>query len=370
MIRKSIILLVSLMASSCSYVGLDRFFGESDVKDWLETEASTTSEIPQGLDQPKFVDLMPIPDVIDYRGLTGQTIEVGLPDALNTGFAVEQIVIRRLGDERWVFLDLPTAVIWPQMVLFWEENQLPVASLDPRQGVLETEWLMGAYGNPDEIYESLTSSAAWSFQPKAQQYKFRVRIEPGVRTGSSELYIEQKQRRIGEQLEVDWDSGSDNSELEGKLLSVMAYYLGDRMVEGPKVSLLAAGLQESKANLITQPTGMVLSYKLDLDRAWATVGAALEDAKVTVDDLDRSSGIFYVTYSSRHDPNPGFLSRVLGRRTSELEVGEGHSFQVLLDGREKEVLVTVAVGEEQVDDVTRNLILRERLLKLIKEYST
>ena len=93
MIRKSIILLVSLMASSCSYVGLDRFFGESDVKDWLETEASTTSEIPQGLDQPKFVDLMPIPDVIDYRGLTGQTIEVGLPDALNTGFAVEQIVI-------------------------------------------------------------------------------------------------------------------------------------------------------------------------------------------------------------------------------------------------------------------------------------
>ena len=53
-----------------------------------------------------------------------------------------------------------------------------------------------------------------------------------------------------------------------------------------------------------------------------------------------------------------------------MEVGEGHSFQVLLDGREKEVLVTVAVGEEQVDDVTRNLILRERLLKLIKEYST
>ena len=35
-IRKSIILLVSLMASSCSYVGLDRFFGESDVKDWLK----------------------------------------------------------------------------------------------------------------------------------------------------------------------------------------------------------------------------------------------------------------------------------------------------------------------------------------------
>ena len=370
MIRASITILVTLLASGCSFIGLDRYFGESEVQEWLESESSSASEVPEGLDQPPFFDLMPIPDVIDYRGLSGQTLEVGLPDALNTSFAVEQIVIRRLGDERWVFLDLPTAVIWPQMVLFWEENDFPVAMLDPRQGVLETEWLIGTYGNPDEIYESLKSGSAWSFQPSAQQYKFRVKVEPGVRNGSSELYIEQKQRQFGEQLEVSWETGSDNPELEGKLLSVMAYYLGDRMVEGPKVSLLAAGLQESKANLITQQSGMVLSYKLDLDRAWATVGAALEDASVTVDDRDRSSGVYYVTYSSRHDPDPGFFSRILGRRTNELETGEGHSFLVQLDGREEEVLVTVATGDEAVDDATRNLILRERLLKLIKEYST
>ena len=370
MIRVFSIVLVAQLVSSCSFIGLDRYFGESDIQKWLETESSDSTEIPEGLDQPEFVDLMPIPDVVDYRGLSGQILEVGLPEALNTSFAIEQIVIRRLGDQRWVFLDLPTAVIWPQIVLFWEENSFPVAMLDPRNGILETEWLIGTYGNPDEIYESLKSGSAWSFQPNAQQYKFRVKVEPGVRNGSTELFIEQKQRRLGDQQKVSWETGSDNPELEGKLLSVLAYYLGDRMVEGPKVSLLAAGLQESKANLITQPSGMVLSYKLDIGRAWATVGAALEDASVTVDDLDRSSGVYYVTYSSRHDPDPGLFSRLLGRRSNEIEEGEGHSFLVQLDDQDEEVLVTVATGDQPVEDATRNLILRERLLKLIKEYST
>ena len=362
--------LFCLSLSGCSFIGLDRYFGESDIQKWLETESSESTTIPDGLDPPEFVDLMPIPEVDDYRGLSGQAMEVGLPEALNAGFAVEQIVIRRLGDQRWVFLDLPTAIIWPQVVQFWEEKDFPVAMLDPRNGILETEWLVGTYGNPDEIYESLDNGSAWSFEPSARQYKFRIRIEPGVRNGSTELFIEQKQRSFGDQLDASWDNGSDNPELEGKLLSVMAYYLGERVAEGPKVSFLAAGLQESKAVLLTRSNGMVLSYKLDIDRAWATVGAALDDARVSVDDRDRSMGVYYVTYSSRHDPDPGFFSRLIGRRTNEVQEGEGHSFLVQLEDQDQEVLVTIATNELREEYATRDMILRERLLKLIKEYSS
>ena len=91
----------------------------------LETGTSAPTEIPGSLDKPPFNDQMPIPEVIDYRGLAGKEVELRLPDALSTTFGVEQIVIRRLGESRWVFLDLPTATIWPQVVLFWEENNLP-----------------------------------------------------------------------------------------------------------------------------------------------------------------------------------------------------------------------------------------------------
>ncbi|MDA0978969.1 MAG: outer membrane protein assembly factor BamC, partial [Proteobacteria bacterium] len=137
-----------LLLSSCGW------FGASEEQRLFETGSSAPSEIPPDLDQPNFVDAMPIPEIQDYRGLAGQEFEVGLPQPLSTSFGVEQIVIRRLGEDRWVFLDLPTATIWPQIVLFWEDNHLPVAELDPRNGMLETDWLVGASGNPDEIFES------------------------------------------------------------------------------------------------------------------------------------------------------------------------------------------------------------------------
>jgi outer membrane protein assembly factor BamC len=367
MIRVLLIGGLLLTLGGCSW------FGVSEEQKRLESASSERVEIPEGLDKPEFVDMMPIPEVVDYRGLAGQEFELGLPQALSTTFGVEQIVIRRLGEQRWVFLDLPTATIWPQVVLFFEEKQMPVANLDPRNGVLETEWIMGTGNNPDEIYESLQKGSAWSAQTMANQHKFRVRVEPGVRNGSSELFIEQKQRVFGG-LDANavpvWNDESDDPELEGKLLSVMAYYLGDRMAQGPTVSLLAAGLQESKATLTPESDGLVLRYRLDFDRAWATVGAALENARIEVEDLNRTSADYYVYYNSGHDPDPGFLKRLFTRQSSSSTGDDGYRFKVHLNPEGEHVEVTVGFEGEVALTDTQNVILRERLLKLIKEYST
>lgn len=351
-----------LLTSGCSW------FGVSDEQQRLQDGASRPVEIPEGLDQPPFQDLMPIPDVVDYRGLSGQPLEVGLPQPLSTSFGVEQIVIRKLGDERWVFLDLPTATIWPQVVLFWEENNLPIARQDPRLGILESEWIGGDLGNPDEIYESLKSRRVVG----ARQYKFRVRIEPGVRNGSSELYVQQIERPFGSEENPAWPDGSQNPELEGKVLSEMAYFLGDRMAQGPSVSLLAAGLQESKATLETTDTGLVLTYRLNFDRAWATVGDALENARVNVEDLDRTAAKYFVYYDARHDPDPGFLKRLFsfgGDDKDDAPSGHRYTIQLASEG-EQNIKVTVALGDQTGLTETEDLILRERLLKLIREYST
>lgn len=371
MIVRGLLVCGVLLLGGCGWFG---WFGKSDKQLALETGSSEPTEIPVGLDKPVFIDQMPIPQAVDYRGLAGKEVELQLPDALSTTFGVEQIVIRKLGESRWVFLDLPTATIWPQVVLFWEENHLPVAQLDPRNGTLETEWIIGTSGNPDEIYDSLTSGSAWGERSMAQQYKFFVRVEPGVRDASTELYIEQAERQLGgfdPDDRTEWDGKSDNPELEGKMLTTLAYYLGDRVAQGPSVSLLAAGLQESKASLVAEPGGMVLKYKLDFNRAWATVGAALEDARITVDDMDRTAAVYYVYYNSRHDPDPGFFSRVFGRGGGgEEDNNPAHSFTVQLEQESEEVRVTVEVASELAASDTDSLILKERLLKLIKEYST
>lgn len=360
------VLVLSAFLGGCSWIS---WFGKSDEQTRLENESSAPTQIPAELDQPQFVDLMPIPNVDDYRGLSGMPMEVGLPQALSTSFGVDQIIIRRLGEQRWVFVDLPPATIWPQVVLFWEENHLPVAKLDPRNGSLETEWLLGSTGTADEIYDSLLRGEDFRMGQALKQYKFRAKVEAGVRSGSTELFVEQLERNIGTTTEA-WDGESDNPELEARVMSAIAYFLGDRTAEGPTVSLLAAGLRESKATLVTERDGLVLKYRLDFDRAWATVGAALENARVDVEDLDRTSAVYYVKYSSGHDPDPGFLKRIFTREDRQKDLAAGFEFEVRVEPQGEEVVVTVASVAATDLTSTENLILRERLLKLIKEYST
>ena len=411
------ILLAGLAAGLALSLAGCSWFGKSQAQQRLETGSSGPTTIPEELDTPPFHDSMPVPELADYRGLTDRGVELRPPAPLSATFGVDQIVIRRLGEARWVFLDLPVATIWPRLVLFWEENGIPVERLDPRRGVLETAWVPGVVGSPEEIYNSLVVGglAAGGFAagagglivdaeglpagaggapvaadglPESESaaglpagaaaepslaYRFRARIEPGVRNGSTELYIEEQSRPLDAEDAAPrpWDGVSDNPELEGRMLSAVAYYFGDRITQGPSVSLLAAGLQESKAALAVEAGGMVLRYRLDFNRAWATVGAALETAGVLIEDLDRSGAVYYVHHISRAESRRGIFSRLF-RRGRDDDSGEepGHHFLVKLQDEGREVLVTVNLADAAAETDTDSLILEERLLKLIREFST
>jgi outer membrane protein assembly factor BamC len=300
-----VVLLVVLASavSGCSWLGA----GEARKK--LENGYSKYSEIPESLDTPTFVDSMPIPEVADRRGLAGQEFNVGLPDALSTSFGVEQIVIKKLGDDRWVFVDLPPATVWPKVVQFWEANDLLVEGADPSSGVLTSQWLTARNGSAEEILESLKAGNVFANTRGVTSHKFQVSVEPGIRSGSTEIYLAQREIPEGAPFRLDqvnWEGASDNPELEGKVLSAIAFYLGETVTQGT-ISLVATGLQESKAELFPDIEKPILKYKLNFDRAWATVGDALENARVPVEDIDRESANYYVYYTSDHQAKPGFF---------------------------------------------------------------
>lgn len=361
-----LVTLLVAVTASCSWIGA----GSERKK--LETGFSKYVEIPEGLDQPDFVDSMPIPEVVDRRGLANREYQVGLPDALSTSFGVEQIIIKKLGDERWVFVDLPPATVWPKVVQFWEANNLLVEGADPASGVLTSQWLTARNGTADEILESLKAGNVFANTRGVTSHKFRVSIEPGIRSGSTEIYLSQREIPEGAPFRLDqvnWEGSSDNPELEGKVLSAIAYYLGETVTQGT-ISLMAAGLQESKAELFPDIDKPILKYKLNFDRAWVTVGSALENARVAVEDMDRTSANYYVYYSSDHQPDPGFFKRLFSKDEKPGQ-GPDNRYTVHLVSEGKEVHVTVlkeAGSEEEV--VFADALIAERLLKIIKEYST
>ncbi|MEX2490051.1 MAG: outer membrane protein assembly factor BamC [Pseudomonadales bacterium] len=359
-----ILIIVTLFIGSCSWIGI------TDRSDrYLEAESIDRVEIPEPLDRPNFTDVMGVPRVTDPRGLQGQKPDVGLPEALGASVEVDQIVIKKLGDTRWVFLDVPPASVWPRVQEFFEANNLLIQSADPSRGIIETQWLTSSEGDGEEMFTSMTESLSWTDAGQRVQNKFRLQIEPGIRPDSSEIHIEHA--RMGEGApyrrdNIEWDSKSDNIEVEQELLTELAHYLGETINQGQSVSLLAGSVQGSpRAQLVPDAQKPVLKYKLPFNRAWATVGAALEDARISVEDLDRASSIYYVVYDNSRVEQPGFLRRLFSNEDEE--VSEANRYMVHLDTMPgDEVHVTVKKDQETSADP----LVAERLLQIIKEYST
>ena len=355
------LLILVLFTSGCSW------FGAGKVRKELEAGSSKRVVIPPNMDQPDFVDSMPIPEVNDSRGLADREYNLGLPDALSSSFGVEQIVIKKLGDEQWVFVDLPPATVWPNVLQFWESNDLSLEAADPANGVLTSQWLSARNGSADDVFDSLKAGNVFANSTGVTSHKFQLRVEPGIRSGSTEIYLTHKAIPEGAPFrldQVDWKGSSDNLELEAKVLNAIAYYLGETVSQG-SISMMATGLQESRAELVPDKEKPVLKYKLAFNRAWATVGSALENARIPVEDLDRSSANYYVYYSADHQSDPGFFKKLFTKDEAP-EAGPVNRYTVHLTEAGEEVHVTVFKNEAILADT----LIAERLLRVIKEYST
>ncbi len=349
------------LLSSCGWATYDRR------ELYMDAETIDKVTIPESLDQPAFDDAMPIPEVDDLREIAGQRLELGLPEPLSTSFGVDQIVIKRLGDNRWVFVDTAPASVWPRVRQFFADSNIEIAVADPARGIIETDWIATANGDARAVFDAMKRGRAFAAAGADTRYKFRLRIESGVRSGSTEVFVEEKQLPLAGPLRTDqvaWNGVSDNGDLEGIVLSDLAYYLGDRINTGITVSRMAATIGGEKTELVLDRFKPVLKYRLPFDRAWVTVGDALENARISVEDLDRDSAIYYVYYDDTMRREPGFFSRLFSDQ--EKEAGAANRYLVHVDNKDSEVHVTVMKDASTLADAS----VAEKLLKIIKQYST
>ena len=350
---------VFLMALICNLSGC--LFQDTGVRARLEKGSTSPVVIPEHMDKPVFVDLMPIPNI--ENDLAPTDYKIGPPESLITDFSVDKIVIKRLGDQRWVFLDVPPRSVWPHVVRFFEENKLHIETADPASGVIETKLLVSEEGAGETTFQSLKLGVLLT--NSKQKHKLRLRIEPGVRSGSTELFLTHRAVIGGYSPEqIDWNQTSDDTELEAVILKELAYNLGDHVTNDQTISLIASGIEDSRTNLVWKREQPVLTYRLDFNRAWATVSAALENAKIQVEDLNRTESYFYIYFNEDYEAETGFFGRLLTRDKDE---AKGlNLFQIHLATIGNEVHVSV-----HSDNTTMaNTKIAEKLLKVIKKYSS
>lgn len=336
--------LVALCLASLSGCGF--MFGDEGVfrdrsEDYKKSPALPPIEVPQGSETREMREIYVIP-AIDEKLVPAGEFEVPRPAPLVAGEGADVVRIQKLGDQSWALIGVPPGQVWPQVRSFLAASNIPVARVDARAGLMETGWLQ--------------------LEDRPLQSRFRFRMEQGVQRGTSELHILQMNQSAQER---DWPPVSDDPDLAGEMLRTVSQYLVDSADTAPVSMIAEQGIRSSgKISMQEAPEGYTyLRLELPFDRAWASLGSALQKSRFEVTDRDRSRGVYYARFlGAEDDGDEGWMDWLWD--SDEDHPMTGQVFLVTMV-QESEGVVTIRLRPE---DETARFDKREEqgLLAIIK----
>lgn len=355
---------------------------ESKKIDYKSAGKLPSLEVPPDLTQPTRDDRYAVPDISpkgsatysEYAGerkagTTASTAPTVLPN-------VDKMRIERAGTQRWLVAGGTPEQLWPQIKEFWQETGFIVDLEVPEAGVMETDWAENRAKLPQDIIRSTIGKVFDSLYSTAERDKFRTRIEKGAEPGTTEIYISHRgmyEVYVTEGKEqTRWQPRPAEPELEAEMLRRLMVRLG--VEEQRAKTLLAADKQPDRARLARAADGAgTLTIQETFDRAWRRVGLALDRVGFTVEDRDRSQGMYYVRYIDpeasvkKKDEGEGWLSRLnpmnIFKGKPAVDPKQQYRIHVQGDGPDSKVRVLTREGGVDNSETARKILglLHEQL---------
>lgn len=347
--------------------------------DYKATTKLPTLEIPPDLARPGSDERFAVPDVAaskgtatysdynkDRAGRQATSAQAVLPN-------VENVRIERAGTQRWLVVPGTPEKIWPTVKEFWQQTGFVVNVEQPEAGVMETDWNENRAKIPETGIRGFVGRAIDSLYSTSERDKYRTRIENGAQPGTTEIYVSHRGMEevyITEgKDQLRWQPRPPDPDLEAEMLRRMMVRFG---VDGERAkSQLAAARLEPQARLSKGGAeGSMLALNDQFDRAWRRVGLALDRVGFTVEDRDRSKGLYFVRYIDpdadiKTTEEKGWLSKLKFWSSSKPQPGK-EQYRILVqgDGSSAEVRVLDKDGaREQSDTANRILTLLYDQLK-------
>lgn len=272
--------------------------------------------------------------------------------------------IERQGNQRWLVTALTPEQLWPLAKGFWQEQGFNLAMEDAAAGVMETEWSENRAKLPNDAVRNTVGRLLDTLYDTGERDRFRTRLERT--TGGTEIYISHRglaevytSNRDGQ---TTWQSRPSDPSLEAEMLTRMMTRLG-ATPEQATAAVAGSAPAAEKARL-TQANGTALSINEGFDTAWRRVGLALDRTGFTVEDRDRTQGIYFVRYADpskdRKNNEPGLFARIFGSGKPESTLTR-YRVAVKANGN----TTTVAVLDEQ--GAAANSDTGKRIARLLVE---
>lgn len=286
----------------------EEFIPDKKKIDYREAREGTNLEVPPDLTSSSIDDGLVIPDIApasgsasisDYnRERQGQG-----RNTLRTAAVLptqDDIRVERDSNSRWLVIKGSAQQVWPRLREFFLQNGFLIKREDPRIGIIETDWAENRADIPQDFITRNISKLFDSIYSAATRDKYRIRLEEGTEPGTTELYLTHR----GAEEVVDqatdtstiWKPRPADPELEVEMLRRITVFFG---VEENKARNLFASRKNrvERAQLSRDGAGLAnLRVKEDFARAWRRTGLALDRVGFTVEDRDRSRGLYYVRY--------------------------------------------------------------------------
>lgn len=327
-------------------------------------------ELPPDLTTATMQDLYQVPGgVTTLKSYESEGGAGGLITKASEVMPVQkEIRVVRDGDQRWLEIHATPEQLWSKLREFWLKNGFLIDREDPRIGIMETDWAENRAEIADGPIRGLLSKAIDAVYSTGTRDKFRLRLERADQEGVTELYL--SHRRMEEQPSGEsfvWAPQPAMPELEAELLSRIMSFLG---MESARANAALAELEGKgiveRARIVDAKSGeRFLLIKEGFPRTWRRTGHALDRVGFTVEDRDRTKGLYYVRYIDPFKDNEqkGILDKIKFWDGDD-QPGEGeYRIKVETHKDVSRVLVLDQKGEVEHSGTARRIItlLHEQL---------
>ena len=231
--------------------------------------------------------------------------------------------IARDGERRWLVVEKPAPELYPQVKDFWQENGFLLVIDSPSTGIMETDWAENRAKIAQDWIRSTVGGALDSIYDTGERDKYKTRLEVS-KPNETEIYI--TQRGAIEKCTTDstnncistiWTARPNDPELEAAFLARLMERLGMTQEQAKAMVAVTLGPKTAKANLVQEGVNKAhIEISTSFDRAWRDVGLALDRSNFTVEDRDRSSGVYFVRYVNPKDlgDTKGFFTNLFSSK--------------------------------------------------------
>ena len=246
--------------------------------------------------------------------------------------------IARDGERRWLVVEKPATELYPQVKDFWQENGFLLVVDSPSTGIMETDWAENRSKIPQDFIRSFLGKALDTLYDTGERDKYKTRLEVS-KPGETEIYITQKgalERCIvegGACTTTIWTPRPNDPELEAIFLARLMERLGMTQEQAKAMVAVPLGPKTQKATLVQEANKQAyILLGASFDRSWRDVGLALDRSNFTVEDRNRSAGIYYVRYVNTKDVGDakGFFSKLFSSKDDTKL--QAKKYQVIVKG--------------------------------------